>query len=99
MCQIWISGVVGEVVIRAPVVRWNFWAVVWVYLTIETRCTWPMPAKACLTFPDWVGGAFRRVRFALACRTEPLFAMIILLHGLYKRLREHFHGALFWVLR
>ncbi len=56
----------------------------------------PLPAKAYLTFPNWVGGAFRRVRLALACRTEPLFAMIILLHELYKRLQEHFHGALFW---
>ena len=70
-------------------------SVVWV----EMRCNWPLPAKAYLTFPTWVGGAFRRVRFALACRTEPLFAMIILRHELYKRLQEHFHGALFWVWR
>ena len=33
----------------------------------------PPFAKACLTFRYIKsGGAFRRVRFALACRTEPL---------------------------
>jgi hypothetical protein len=44
-----------------------------------------LPAKACLTF-RYVksGGAFRRVRFALACRTEPLIQIYSYNNSLYK---------------
>jgi hypothetical protein len=48
MCQIWIAGVGGEVVIRALDVRRDAGNLV------ETRCAAPFPAKTYLNLPDWV---------------------------------------------
>src|SRR6202167_4896251 len=80
MCQVWISGFGGDVVIRDLDLPWDYW------LGVGTQPSPPSRPQACLPF-RYVksGGAFRRVRLALACRTEPLSAIIILWRGLYKR--------------
>ena len=56
---------------------WDSWETERVQRAFYARSSAPSRAKACLTFRYIeVGGAFRGVRFALACRTEPLLMIL-----------------------